>query len=152
MRPTISEQLTGLRRILDEVVAPEVDVPYPAETLRGVIANLEMLARAYTNVGPFLAWDNAATKALLAAARGVVDAGLASHIDDALFLPDVDALDLDALDARNTLLRGLLAAAIAPLAGGGGATATVYASVCVHLRERMARYPFTMTTSLLPPK
>ena len=35
MRPDVSEQLDGLRRILEQVVAPELLDPYPADILAG---------------------------------------------------------------------------------------------------------------------
>ena len=57
MRPTITEQLDGLRRILEEVVAPEVKDPYPADILAGVCATLETLAVGWSEVPAFLRWD-----------------------------------------------------------------------------------------------
>ena len=148
MRPTFDEQLAGLRRILADVVGPAVDAPYPAEVLRSTIASLDMLSHAYVKVAPFLAWDNHATEALLADVAPRVGGDLAARIETALAARPVDPLDTGALDARNVEVRGLLVDAIAPLAGGGGATSSTYAAVCAHLRERVNRYPFAMTASL----
>jgi hypothetical protein len=148
MRPTVAEQLRGLRRILAEVVAPEVGAAYPADMLQGVIANLEMLERTVPAVAPFLAWDNDATASLLDAAAPLLGGDLAVAVAQARSWPPVDPLDVDALHARNVALRGLLADAVAPLAAGGEHTAAAYDEVRAHLRARMARYPLTMAASM----
>ena len=43
MHPTVDEQLREARRILEEVVEPEVQTDYPADTLRAVLSALQML-------------------------------------------------------------------------------------------------------------
>jgi hypothetical protein len=148
VRPTVSEQLAGVRRILADVIAPEVTGAYPVDMLRGVLANLEMLERSWTNVGPFLAWDNTGSDAVLRAVAPLVDAGLAQRIADALAAAPTDAADVAALDAHNTALRGLLADAIPELAAGGERTAAVYTDLRVHLRARIDRFPFTMNAPM----
>lgn len=150
MRPTISEQLGGMRRVLAEVVAPEVTGAYPADMLRGVLATLEMLERSWTRVAPFLAWDNERTEALLRAIAPLVDRSFAARIDATLGDVPTDVLDVDALDARNTELRALLADAVPKLAAAEPDTpaAAVYADVRNHLRERVERFPLSASAPM----
>jgi hypothetical protein len=68
MRPTVPEQLDGIARILEEVVAPELGAPYPADVLAGAVATLRTLAAAHDALPAFLEWDTARTLALLAEA------------------------------------------------------------------------------------
>ena len=74
MRPTLAEQLRGLRRVLDVAVAPAIADDYATEALAGVQRALAMLEAREPEVLPFLLWDNAATADLLAkAATGAAD-------------------------------------------------------------------------------
>jgi hypothetical protein len=151
VRPTVSEQLAGVRRILAEVIAPEVTGAYPVDMLRGVLANLEMLERSWTQIAPFLVWDNAGTERVLEHAAAVVDDETATRIRAALVAAPTDAaagLDADALDAHNTMLRGLLAEIVPQLASGGATTAAAYAELRAHLRERIGRFPLTMNAPM----
>lgn len=148
MRPTISEQLAGIRRILLDVVSPEVQGAYPADMLRGIVANLEMLERSWTDVAPFLAWDNDGTARVLAVVAPVVDSDLAGRIATVLDAPVPDPLDANALEARNTELRAVLADAIAVLADGGEPSAAAYGDVRAHLRERIERFPLTLSAPM----
>lgn len=140
MRPAFEEQLRGIRRILAEVVAPEVSAPYPADMLRGAIAALDTLERALPALAPFLEWDNDACRKLLA------------RVDPEQ--PVVDAPppgDLAALNAHNEALRAALAGAVPRLARDAASdpdAAAQYDDVRAHLRARMDRYPFTATASL----
>jgi hypothetical protein len=142
MRPTLAEQLRGLQRILETTVQPAIAAEYPSETLSGVLRALDMLARRVAEVGPFLEWDNRATRALLAS--------IEPHIPVAGPLDPETPLapgDLAALEAENERLRNLLAAAIPALAADEHA-ADVHRAVVAHLRERIARYPYASTGSL----
>jgi hypothetical protein len=148
MRPSIGEQLRGTRRILHDVVAPEVTDAYAAEVLRAALANLEMIERAWATVLPFLAWDNDALARLLARVAPLVDTDLAGRIArDCAVTPD--PLDAEAQRIHNEALRAILADAVPGLADGGDRTAAVFAAVRSHLRERADRYPLTMAASML---
>jgi hypothetical protein len=146
--PTITEQLRGYSRILDEVIAPAVDQGYPTDVLAGIIANLRRLAGYWDRVLPFLDWDNRATAEVLLDAMPLLPPDLAARVQVGLE-PEgdevIDPLNFDAVHERNRLLRSLLADTITPLAGGGDRTAAVYARVRSHLRERMSRYPMSGT-------
>jgi hypothetical protein len=152
VRPTVSEQLAGVRRILAEVIAPEVTGAYPVDMLRGVLANLEMLERSWMQIGPFLVWDNAGTERVLEHAAAVVDDETAARVRAALVAAPTEAdaagQDVDALEAHNTVLRGLLAEIVPQLAGGGEPTAAAYAELRAHLRERIGRFPLTMNAPM----
>jgi hypothetical protein len=149
VHPSVTEQLRGVRRTLTEVVAPDLSHPYPTEVLRGVVAALEGLERSWVRVLPFLTWDNAATATLLREqVAPAVDAPLAARISAALEEPEPDPLDVDAADARNEALRGLLADAVPQLTAGGDATAGAHAAVVAHLRARIERFPLTMNAPM----
>jgi hypothetical protein len=130
MRPTLTELLGTMRRTLEEVVAPEVDAPYAAQMLRGVVANLEVIEASWDRVLPFFAWDNEQMLALLEQVAGELGEQ-----------PPALAADgerpFDAAYARNVELRGLLAEAIPRLDPGGEAAAAAR----THLAERAERYP-----------
>jgi hypothetical protein len=148
MRPTVSEQLAGIRRVLAEVIGPEVTGAYAVDMLRGVLANLEMLERSWTNIGPFLAWDNDGTEAVLERIAPLVDADLAARIGDALVAAPADPTDVNELDARNTALRQLVADAVPVLAAGADRSAEVYAEVRAHLSRRIERFPLSMNAPM----
>jgi hypothetical protein len=150
VRPTIGETLRGIRRILAEVVAPEVRAPYPAETLHAILTDLEVIERSWDRVLAFLHWDNAAMAALLGAIEPLVDPQLAAHVRAMSAAGPVDGLAFDAVNARNEEMRALLAAAIPQLAVGGERTAAAYARVRAYLREHMDRYPMILR-SVSPP-
>lgn len=143
MRPTLSEQLRGLRHILDHVVTPEVQNDYANDTLLGVSRALEMLALRTGEVGPFLEWDNHATRELLRtiATRGIA---LTQPIDPTT--PSAIG-DLDGTDAENERLRGILASVIPSLAADAE-THDLHTAVVAHLRERITRYPYASTGTL----
>lgn len=137
MRPTLEEQLRGLRDILTTSVAPAVNGDYPRETLTGVVRALEMLESRVATVGPFLVWDNVATRALLRQ----IGAGPEVEPPDS-YETSIAHADVAALDAENERLRALLVAQIPSLEGED------HAAVVAHLRRRIDRYPYTSTGSL----
>ena len=142
MRPTLSEQLRGLSHILEHVVAPEVQSDYAQQTLVAVIRAIEMLTRQAAAVGPFLAWDNDETRSVLRSIATTVP--LADALEPA---SPIAAGDLPALDAENERLRAMLAAAI-PVLASEADLRELHQAVVAHLRERIARYPYSSTGSL----
>ncbi len=64
MRPDVDEQLSGIARILERVVAPAVTDAYAADVLTGVTAVLDGIANGWADVAGFLAWDARETLAL----------------------------------------------------------------------------------------
>jgi hypothetical protein len=143
VRPDVSEQLDGLRRILEEVVAPELHDPYPIDILGGVCATLETLSSGWREVPAFLQWDAEMSAALL---RQVLTSGvdMPDALDDelrAVGLEDPpDAADLTALEARHLRVRQALANAI-PLVMEQGELRELRTYLAAHLRERSERYP-----------
>lgn len=81
MRPTLSEQIEGARRVLVELVAPEVSDPYTQEQVVYAAAALEHAAARWPHVLPDLVADIRELEAVLGiepqvlneAAPGVVD-------------------------------------------------------------------------------
>lgn len=124
MRPSVTEQLAGITRILEDVVVPAVDETYPADVLDGVIATLQALADGWIDVPAFLAWDAQASAALLA------------PIGVAPPAPPADPYDLRALEAHHAAVRGLLAEHAAAIPAD---------ALAAHLRARAERYPIKVT-------
>jgi hypothetical protein len=125
MRPTVPEQLLGLRTVIEEVVAPHVTDPYAADVLDGALAALETIGESWSAIPAFLRWDSAATAEVLALV------GVAAPP------PPHDPLDLDALESHQREVRGLLEASMSSvLADGDARRATV-----ALFRERAGRYP-----------
>jgi hypothetical protein len=96
MRPTVSEQLVGLRRVLADVVAPEVTDAYAADVLDGALSTLQLLADGWAHVPSFLGWDIEATGRVLELVGVPVPS------------PRDDPLDIAALQERDRHLRELL--------------------------------------------
>jgi hypothetical protein len=126
MRPTVSEQLSGVRQVLADVVAPEVTDAYAADVLAGALATLELLAGAWAEVPLFLWWDGEATSRLLALAGVQVPS-----------MPD-DPLDVAALHAHHRDVRALLETAMPTVME----RADLRDAVVRLFRERAERYPF----------
>lgn len=138
MRPNVTEQLEGMCRILETAIAPELKHGYTLETLRSLIANVRMLGRAWHQLLPFLHWDNAATAALLDAARASVDSALRLRIESALAEVPADPADALAAEVRNDRLRALLVESLSD-------TSALQERIADHLAERSRRYPLRLT-------
>lgn len=141
MRPGMTDQLSGIRRILDQIIAPELREGYPSQVLRGIVKNLAMLEGAWSRILPFLEWDTTVTAALLEEAAPHLDEALAQRITHQV-RQELPSGSLEDLEQRNAELRGLLGEAIHQLAqqdGGAGLR-----PIKEHLVERTRRYPFRM--------
>ena len=125
MRPDVTEQLDGLREILERVVVPLVADPYPADVLDGVLATLELLVDAAPLVPTFLRWDSEGTVEVLRLAGVTAPA------------PPDDLLEPGALDAHHREVRRLLEDSMPLVLAHDDARAAAIA----HIRERAARYP-----------
>lgn len=137
MRPTVEEQLHGTCRVLETVVAPHVAEPFARSILDGLIGNLRMLTGAIPAVAGFLRHDNRATGELLESLRDSLPEDLAAGLDAVLREPEPDAADNAALDARNLVLRGLLAKAVKSDALSPGQ----YRAIVRHMSDRASRMP-----------
>ncbi|MCU1391162.1 MAG: hypothetical protein JWL72_4500 [Ilumatobacteraceae bacterium] len=129
MRPNVTEQLAGLRRILAEVVAPHVVDAYPADVLAGVLAALDTLSR-WDEIPDFLRWDSERCNSILAAA-GAPTIGFFG-----------DPLDLDGLGQHQRAARGALEAAM-PVVLADGASRSAMVD---YFRERHVRFPLASTS------
>ena len=65
MRPTVSEQLSGISTILTDVVAPHLDDNYARTVLLGAANTLTTLSQTWHLVPGFLRWDSTITAAIL---------------------------------------------------------------------------------------
>lgn len=124
MRPDVSEQLNGMRRVLQDVVAPEVD-GYPLDILDGVMSTLDALAASWADVPAFLRWD----------------AGEMVRLLDGHEVPPEpdDALDIRALEAWHARLRWLLQERVPELLGE---------ELTAHLKARAERFPIRPETRM----
>jgi hypothetical protein len=123
MFPTVTDQLRELRRILNDIVMPELSGSYAQDTLSSALATLKMLEGAWDRVVPFLLWDNEQLSCLLG--------------DD---VAPPDPTDFIAVHDRNLELRDRLATSVRDGLGS--------APLLAYFRERIARYPFTSTVTL----
>ncbi len=128
MFPTVTDQLRELRRVLADVVMPEVTGSYATDTLSSALATLKMLERAWDRVVPFLVWDNEQLIGLLG------DAGAADRPDSS---------DFGAVHERNLALRERLATTVRDFPDEVATDA-----LTAYFRQRIARYPFSSTASL----
>ncbi len=144
MRPSVTEQLDGLSRILQEVIAPELTDPYPADILAGVCATLETLAAGWSAVPAFLRWDAAASAEVLSQVLAFGAPGLskqlAAEVRGAVEAPLPDPADLPSLEAHHRRLRAALELAI-PVIAERDELRETYTHLVGLLRERAERYP-----------
>ena len=138
MRPTVTEQLEGMCRILETAVAPALANDYTLETLRSLVANVRMLGRAWHQLLPFLHWDNGVMAELLASATHSATPALRARIADALAAAPADASAGQAAEARNEQLRALLAECLL-------SPPALVEAIASHLAERSRRYPLRLT-------
>ena len=129
MRPDVTEQLAGLRRILAEVVAPHVVDPYPADVLAGVLIALDTLSR-WDQIPDFLRWDSERCNSILAMA-GARTVGFTG-----------DPLDLDALADHQRAVHGALEAAMPAVLSDAPARSAMIG----YFRERCGRFPLASTS------
>ena len=143
MRPDVSEQLDGLRAILERVVSPELKDPYPADILAGVCATLETLSAGWRRVPAFLQWDAEMSAALLRevlASDVELDDALDAQVREVVFASPPDAANLPALEERHAQVRQALAAAM-PVIMDAAQLRELRTYLAAHLRERADRYP-----------
>jgi hypothetical protein len=105
MRPTITEQLRAIRRILNDVIAPEVTATYPSDILKNVLVNLKELEDNWVRWTEHLEWENSQLAEALRDARPRVDAARQEQFDAALGLATRDRYDYEGAIAYNEALR-----------------------------------------------
>lgn len=149
MRPTIEEQIEGSCRLLEQVIAVEVHDSHALEVLSGLTRNLRMIGSSWTQLLPFLHWDNEVTARLLDAARPTVEAVLAQRIADTVTGAQSDPIDFEAVSAHNDELRALLSELVTELDPQSGPQATAfYRDVVGHFDLRARRYPMRLVPQL----
>ena len=123
MRPTVDEQLRGMRRILVEVVQPQVVDDYAREQLGHVTAALGPLADGWDAVVPGLLRENVRLETLLRTIlpdleRLAVDPELLARVGEVGRLtgsPSQGEWRFEPHDARHRVLRGLVVDLVAGL-------------------------------------
>ena len=126
MQPNLSEQLAGIRRILEEVVAPAIDDGYVVSQLHATTGLIALLERQWHRVIPLLMQENDELGTLFADLRAHLPDAAQSLEGGALYqrivsaaadLPhgSTDYPSFQELEARNRELRALLAETIQAL-------------------------------------
>jgi hypothetical protein len=154
MRPTVTEQLSGIRKILERLVAPEVTDEYVAAQLQTVLGALDGLAARWRTVLPALIIDIGELETLLHEAlpqlRGDATGGpgseeseLAEGIERSLGAPAVPPSSFDEVHERHVELRALLVRLIRFLDSSAGdeASNALRGQIRAHLRASMDRLP-----------
>jgi hypothetical protein len=137
VRPTIEEQLRGLRAVLEQVVAPEVGAPYPRDLLATVVGALERLEQQWGCELVAMRDETAALDALLADTRRAVPA-LDAAIAAALAEPPPDWLDPVAGRSHYETRRALLAEVVRAIDPASAPPDEIRARVVAHLRDHLA--------------
>lgn len=135
MRPTVSEQLRETRRIMNDVILPELPEGYSRQIFDKLMSNLLVVEHCWSRVVPFLKWDNDAARRTLEAVKDQVGPDLSGEIA-ALGSDDAgDADDVDLLQRGNARLQALVQRAVAECGAAG--------RNIIHdfLMGRTARYP-----------
>jgi hypothetical protein len=143
MRPTVVEQLTGTCRILEAVVAPNLEEPYAKHVLEGLISNLRMLSEAVPRIPAFLVADNEEARAVLSGLMGHAPSELGARIEGLLAQPAPEPTDLADLEARNDALRNLMSEAIR-----SGVPPREMSAIVDHLQLRAAKNPIRFAIPL----
>ena len=112
MRPSITEQLAAVQRVLRDVVAPEVTATYPSDILQSVLGTLAELERSWSRALEHLAWDNEGLRGALALVAPAAAADRRAAIDAVLAAALPDPLDHDAAQGHNAQLRDVAVAVI----------------------------------------
>lgn len=138
MQPGVSEQLTASAATLRRAVLPHCDDEAAGATLTALANNLQMVADHWSDVLPFLTWDNERMLELL------------GQLDGAPPVPeDLDPLDVDQVDRLNQTLRRELSRVLTD--PSQDATLTVVRHrVVAHLDQRARRYPFRAVPAMPP--
>ena len=138
MRPTVTEQLRAIRRILNDVIVPEVNATYPTDILKNVLFNLQELEANWMRWTAHLEWENHQLQQLALDARGRVGGSLQQEVDAATTLAPVDHFDYDGACAYNDALR-LCVAEIIRSARSDAALAGDAARITAVLKEGIQR-------------
>jgi hypothetical protein len=145
MRPTPTEELRAIRRVLADVVAPAVSEEYAAAQVQHIVGALERLETSWERAADVLAAENAALEQLFGDLYALIvelpGAGsLAGEIAAAAPGPGGQASFAN-IHSRNQALRGILDRAIAVLdqAGELPAAGAARAAIRDTLRANLER-------------
>ena len=104
MRPTLSEQIEGARKVLVELVAPELADPYAQEQVTYAAAALEHAAARWPQVLPDMVADIRALEEVLGVEAAALDEAVPG-------VPDLDAAEDYHRGLRARLTDEIMAAA-----------------------------------------
>jgi hypothetical protein len=130
LRPSITDQLTRTVETLRDVTMPHVADQASRRATESAIDGLALVAKAWSRVLPFLAWDNAEMSRLL------------QERDVATPRSPVDPLDVEAHDQLNEELRLRLETLIVARPGEPDP------EILEHLDKRARRYPLRYVPTL----
>lgn len=107
MNLTIDNALHGIEQLLRERIAPEIGDPFAAQMARLSCVLLRICANAVDDAAEVRVQENAAIRAILGDAAGLMEGEIAARLEDAARSSD-PGLKLSVLDVENHRLRGLL--------------------------------------------
>jgi hypothetical protein len=145
MQPTPEADLRAIRDSLERLVASGEAPPAITPVLSDTIRSLRRLERSWSELLPYLATENNATRALLGELQPLVPAELRSELHDAATattrIIDPALLDPGPIQSANSELRDLLARVIVALpTGAPGASAR--RRIRDHLTETVTTRPW----------
>lgn len=136
MKPTIDEQLEGIARLVERVVERHPDDP-SVSLLRNGTGTLRRMARAWSEILPFLTWDNRAMCALFDRFDADLPEAMRTELR-ALKKVGIDPLSARDVEARNRAFRAVLAHWVRSLPPG---SELLRSAITTHCRDRIARDP-----------
>lgn len=107
MNLTIDNALHGIEQLLRERIAPEIGDPFAAQMARLSCMLLRISANAVDDAAEVRVRENAAIRAILGDAAGLMEGEIATRLEDSARSSD-PGLKLSVLDAENHRLRGML--------------------------------------------
>jgi hypothetical protein len=131
MRPTVSEQLSGISTILTDVIAPHLDNDYARELLRGAANTLTALSQTWHAIPGFLLWDSTTTATIL------------DHIGTPTPPPPKNHFDIPALEQHHQEVRERLEQSMPAILDN----TTARAATVALFRERAERFTSLARTS-----
>jgi hypothetical protein len=131
MRPTVSEQLSGISALLVNVVAPHLDDDYARGILLGAANALTTLSATWHAIPGFLMWDSTITAIIL------------DLVGPPAPPPPGDRFDIPALEKHHREVRELLEQSMPIILE----SATARAATVALFRERAERFTSIASTN-----
>ena len=94
MKPTIPEQLAGIRRTLERSVLPAIHDPFLATTVKGLVSDVDTLMRSWAASIEFMRWDVTEMQSLLPRMGAVTERDAGSSTSEAVDPNSLNGIEL----------------------------------------------------------